>query len=106
MSGIHIPITADYKNFTDAMNQVSKSVKSTMDEVEESGMSIEQMFNRIRNAAALSFAGFSGAKLVKDIANVRGEFQQLEVAFSTMLGSEEKAVKLMDQLVRRQSLDC
>ncbi len=104
MNGIHIPITADYKNFTDAMNQVSKSVKSTMDEVEESGMSIEQMFNRIRNAAALSFAGFSGAKLIKDIANVRGEFQQLEVAFSTMLGSEEKAVDLMNQLVRTAAM--
>ena len=103
-SGIHIPVTADYKGFVDSMNAVKKSVKSTMDQVEESGMSIEQMLNRIKNAAALSFAGFSGAKLIKDIASVRGEFQQLEVAFSTMLGSEEKATDLMNQLVKTAAI--
>lgn len=104
MSGIHIPVTADYKNFVDGMNAVRNSVKSTMDQVEKSGMSIEDTFNKIRNAAALSFAGFSGAKLIKDIANVRGEFQQLEVAFSTMLGSEEKATDLMNQLVKTAAI--
>lgn len=104
MSGIHIPVTADYKNFVDGMNAVRNSVRSTMDDVEKSGMSIEDTFNKIRNAAALSFAGFSGAKLIKDIANVRGEFQQLEVAFSTMLGSEEKATDLMNQLVKTAAI--
>ena len=104
MSGIHIPVTADIKNFVDGMNTVKKSVKSTMDEVEESGHTIEETFVRIKNAAALTFAGFSGAKLIKDIANVRGEFQQLEVAFSTMLGSEEKATDLMNQLVKTAAI--
>ena len=32
--------------------------------------------------------------------SVRGEFQQLEVAFETMLGSAEEANKLMNQLVK------
>lgn len=35
-----------------------------------------------------------------EVVNVRGQFQQLEVAFKTMLGSGEKASKLMNQLVR------
>lgn len=37
--------------------------------------------------------------LSRQIMNVRGQFQQLEISFSTMLGSEEKAIALMDQLV-------
>ncbi len=39
-------------------------------------------------------------ELVSKIASVRGEFQQLEVAFRTMLGSTSKADALMQQLVR------
>ena len=42
---------------------------------------------------------FTAQSLIRQIINIRGEFQQLEVAFETMLGSEEKAVQLMDQLV-------
>ncbi|MBO7164782.1 MAG: MFS transporter, partial [Muribaculaceae bacterium] len=37
--------------------------------------------------------------LSRQIMNVRGQFQQLEISFSTMLGSEEKAIALMGQLV-------
>ena len=104
MSGINFPITGDNSSFINAMNGVRRSVDTTMKDVEQAGLSIENMFNKIKNAAALSFAGFSGAKLIKDIASVRGEFQQLEVAFSTMLGSEEKAVDLMNQLVKTAAI--
>lgn len=38
--------------------------------------------------------------MISNIAQVRGEFQQLKVAFKTMLGSEEKANALMQQLVK------
>ena len=36
---------------------------------------------------------------VSELINVRGQFQQLEIAFSTMLKSKEKADKLMGELV-------
>lgn len=36
---------------------------------------------------------------VTELVNVRGQFQQLEIAFSTMLKSKEKADKLMSELV-------
>lgn len=36
---------------------------------------------------------------VSDLVNTRGQFQQLEIAFSTMLKSKEKADKLMAELV-------
>ncbi|WP_371742958.1 tape measure protein [Phocaeicola dorei] len=51
-------------------------------------------------AAAAFGAGFTAKELISNIAQVRGEFQQLEVAFKTMLGSEDKANALMQQLVK------
>lgn len=38
-------------------------------------------------------------KFVSQVVSIRGEFQQLEVAFKTMLGNAEKANSLMSQLV-------
>ncbi len=37
--------------------------------------------------------------LVNSIISTRGQFQQLEIAFETMLGSQSKAVNLMSQMV-------
>ena len=100
MEGIKFAITADNQQFIHAMDGVRNSVRNTMQDVERSGQSVEDMLGRLRQAAALSFAGFSGAEFIKQVANVRGQFQQLEVAFTTMLGSEERANTLMNQLVK------
>lgn len=39
------------------------------------------------------------SSLLQSIVNTRGQFQQLEIAFETMLGSNTKAKALMDQMV-------
>lgn len=43
--------------------------------------------------------GVSLAGLVRQIATTRGEFQQLEVAFTTLLQNKEKADALMAEMV-------
>lgn len=100
MNNLHIPITGDNKNFLNALNGAREGVRSTARDIEQSGLSIEQMFNRIQRAAALSLAGFSTKEFIQKVVQVRGEFQQLEVAFTTMLGSAEKANALMQQLTK------
>lgn len=97
---IKFAITGDNSGFLTSMEGVRSGVRSTMHDVEKSGMGVEQMFDRLKRAAALSFAGFEAKELIGDVMKVRGEFQQLEVAFKTMLGSEQRAMALMDQLVR------
>lgn len=42
-----------------------------------------------------AFSGYQLARFAKEIINVRGEFQGLELAFTTMLGSAEKSQKMM-----------
>ena len=57
------------------------------------------MFNKMTKAAAAFGAGFTAKELIQNIIQARGEIQQLEVAFTTMLGSGEKANVLMAQLI-------
>lgn len=55
----------------------------------------------IKGGLALSGIDLGARSLVgfaKQVMNVRSEFQQLEIAFTTMLGSQEKATKLMQQM--------
>ena len=99
MDNLHIPITGDNQNFLNALNGAKKGVRETAKEIERSGASIEEVFARIKQAAALSLAGFSAKEFIQKVASIRGEFQQLEVAFNTMLGSADKANALMSQLV-------
>lgn len=101
---LHIGIYGDDSNFTSAMSRTRDQVRKTAREVEQSGMSIEQMFNRIKIAAAGALAGFSVKEFASKVVQVRGEFQQLEVAFNTMLGSAEKASSLMQQLTKTAAM--
>lgn len=100
MAGIHFDITGDNSNFLRRLREVENGVKNTSKQIEQSGLGIEGLFNRMTRAAAAFGAGFTAKELISNIAQVRGEFQQLEVAFKTMLGSEDKANALMQQLVK------
>lgn len=100
MAGLHFDITGDNSNFIRKLHECENGVRNTSKQIEQSGLGIEDLFNRMTKAAAAFGAGFTAKELITNIARVRGEFQQLEVAFKTMLGSEDKANALMQQLVK------
>lgn len=100
MPGLHFDITADNKVFIRSVDEIERSVRNASEQIEKEGGDIEAIFARMKRAASLAAAGFSLKEFVGKVASARGEFQQLEVAFNTMFGSEEKAVALMDQLVK------
>lgn len=100
MAGLHFDITGDNSNFIRKLHECENGVRNTSKQIEQSGLGIEDLFNRMTKAAAAFGAGFTAKELISNIAQVRGEFQQLEVAFKTMLGSEDKANTLMQQLVK------
>lgn len=60
-------------------------------ELDKSGAGLQKTLGKLATA-------FTVKELVSKITRVRGEFQQLEVAFETMLGSAEQAQQLMSQL--------
>ena len=104
MEGLHFEITGDNGNFMRKLAEVENGVRQTSRQIEQSGLGIEELFSRMTKAAAAFGAGFSAKQLISNIVQVRGEFQQLEVAFKTMLGSAEKADALMNQLVKTAAI--
>lgn len=98
MAGLHFDITGENSNFLRKLREIETGVTNTSKEIEKNGLGIEDMFNKMTKAAAAFGAGFTAKELIQNIIQVRGEFQQLEVAFTTMLGSSEKANVLMAQL--------
>lgn len=100
MAGLKFDITGDNGNMLSALQGVQNGVRQTQRVVEQSGQGIEQVFSKVQSAAAAAAGAFSAKEIVRNVLEVRGQFQQLEVAFTTMLGSADKANDLMSQLVR------
>lgn len=82
-----------------AVSKTNDGIKASMQGISNEGMSLSNVLGNVAKAAASIGVAFTAQSLIQQIINVRGEFQQLEVAFRTMLGSEEKATELMTQLL-------
>lgn len=97
--GLAFAATLDIKDFNvsaDAMNarikQLSDTTAAKMD---------QSLLTFAKNGAAYITSYLVGqgmTNLLTSIVQVRGQFQQLEIAFETMLGSKSKAHELMQQM--------
>lgn len=100
MAGLKFDITGDNTNMLSALQGVQNGVRNTKQTIEQSGEDIGQFFKKIETTAAVAFGAFSLKDFATKVATVRGEFQQLEQAFTAMLGSKAKSDKLMNQLIK------
>ena len=100
MAGLHFDITGDNSNLIRKLQETEQGVKNVSKAVEREGGNIEEIFERLTKAAAAFGVGLSAKEFIAQSVQIRGEFQKLEVAFTTMLGSTEKADALMQQMVR------
>lgn len=90
----------DFNVSAQAMERQIRDFSNTaIDEVEQ----VEDSFRRFAENAGryISYylVGQGMKNLLSSIVQTRGQFQQLEIAFGTMLQSEEKAATLMQQMV-------
>lgn len=99
-SGSSSATTDNVKVMTDAFAGMIEEMKK----VPTVGEGATSLFNRLGGDAkqlAMSLVGGLGfEQLAEHIFNVRSQFQQLEISFTTMLGSEQRAGALMNQLVQ------
>lgn len=95
MAGVKFDITGNANGFVTAARQAENAAKNMGRSVTKEGDALDDMFKKLAGGMATLAAGFTATELTKKIFNIRSEFQQLEVAFSTMLKSKEKADKLM-----------
>lgn len=98
MASIKFDITGDNSSVLKAFRGVQDGVSQTARAVEQQGQSIENVFSRIKSVASMAFAGFTAKEIISTLGTVRGEFQQFEIAFETMLGSGQKAKGMISDL--------
>lgn len=95
---LHFDITGDNTNLEKALAASRASIISSGETADREGARIEQMFKRATSGALAFFSVAKATDFVKSMATVHGEFQAIEIALSTILGSEEKAIGLVAQL--------
>lgn len=61
--------------------------------------SMDSTFKKLSFSLAGYFSFTQARDFISDIIRVRNEFQQLEIAFTTMLGNKQKADTLMSELI-------
>lgn len=88
----------------DRVNKKMDALTGGSAEAKKGLSGLENMSDRLKQSLMGLGMAFSMKGIVSEVANVRGQFQQLEVAFNTMLGSADKADALMAQLVRTAAI--
>lgn len=86
-------------SFSEALEEAGEGLEELSEKAEEQGAEIDDTFKKIGKSIAAVFTLQQAGKFIKKMAEVRGEFQQLEVAFATMLQSKNKANSLMNEVI-------
>ncbi|MBO7285435.1 MAG: tape measure protein [Alistipes sp.] len=97
---INLTAVIDNDEAIKKLKEFQNVAKSTTSSVVKDSERIDDGFSKIENTLKGLVAGISMGALVRQLVQVRGEVQQLEVAFETMLGSKEKADKLVNEAVQ------
>lgn len=99
MAGINLTASLDtaqvkrgFEEIKNRAKQATSSVVTDAERMDTAMMSLGRTIAKIGGTAALIGLG-------RQIVNITGEFQQLHVAFTTLLQSREKADKLMAEMV-------
>lgn len=91
-------ITGDNSNLLSSLDGAREEVRRTARDIEESGLSIEDMFKRIGAAAGIAFSLDQAKSFVSKITEVRSFFQDIESSMEVFLGSQQKAAEFTDKL--------
>lgn len=101
--GLAFKATLDIDDFNVSAQAMERHIKDFSNTAAQEAAEVEESFQQMAQRAGqyitYYLVGQGMNNLVSSIVSVRGRFQQLEIAFGTMLGSEEKATALMQQMV-------
>lgn len=100
--GLGFAATLDIDDFNVSADAMERHVRNISTNIQAEAADMEQSMLSFAQKGAMYIqtylAGQGMMGLLSSIVQVRGQFQQLEIAFGTMLGSEEKTVMLMNQM--------
>ena len=96
---INLTVVVDNDEAIRKFRELQKVAKTTTSNVVSDSDRMDMAMRKLATALGSLGVGFSLTEFARKVAMVRGEFQQLEVAFTTMLGNKEKADALMAKTV-------
>ena len=95
--------TLDIDDFNVSAQAMERHIQQISTNVQAESADMEQSLMEFAQKGAMYIqtylVGQGMMNLLNSIVQVRGQYQQLEIAFGTMLGSEEKANALMQQMI-------
>lgn len=103
MSELHFRAGINDQTLQADIARINKTISQWSQHTQREAANVDRTFQKLGGVIAGYFSINFAANFAKQIATVRGEFQQLEVAFETMLGNKSEADKLMAQVVELAS---
>lgn len=97
---IWLSLGLDNSQLEKEIREAQMAFKGLGDQVTSDASRMDNAFNSVTRSVASLGAAWSLQEFARKVAEVRGEFQKLEVAMETMLGSKSKAEALMAQMVQ------
>ena len=91
-------VRADQSDIKKDIEAIKKQFESLTKKTQEEGEKQAQVWQNLIKGATAYFTFQGASAFIKQVIAVRSQFQQLEIAFGTMLKSKEKANELMAQM--------
>lgn len=91
-------ITGDNSNLLSSLEGAKAGVRRAAQDIEDSGMGIEDMFKRIGAAAGIAFSLDQAKSFIGKVTEVRAFFQDIETSMEVFLGNQQKAAEFTQQL--------
>lgn len=96
---INLTVVIDNDEAVRKLRELQNVAKSTTSSVVKDSEQVDAAWSRMTDTLKGMIAGYTFQSLARQIVQVRGEVQQLEIAFETMLGSKAKADALMSEMM-------
>ena len=91
-------VRADQSDIKKDIEAIKKQFESLTKKTQEEGEKQAQVWQNLIKGATAYFTFQGASAFIKQVIAIRSQFQQLEIAFGTMLKSKEKANALMAQM--------
>lgn len=96
---INLSVVIDSDEAKRKLRELQNVAKTTTSSVVKDSEQVDAAWSRMTDTLKGIAAGYTLQSLARQVVQVRGEVQQLEIAFETMLGSKAKADALMSEMM-------
>jgi|GEM_PF-2345897 len=96
---LHFEATLTKEQFEKAIKNLENQIRGISVTAEAETEKVNKSFSKLGTLIGGYFSARALMGFTQAVINIRGEFQKTEIAFSTMLGSQQKAKDLMKDMI-------